>query len=68
MRKQGVKIVLAESYQNRTLVTEVARLSGATPLILPDSVNAEGGIADVLQLFDTIYQALTQALQAAKPS
>jgi ABC-type Zn uptake system ZnuABC Zn-binding protein ZnuA len=68
MRKQGVKIVLAESYQNRTLVTEVARLSGATPLILPDSVNAEGGIADVLQLFDTIYQALTHALQAAKPS
>jgi zinc/manganese transport system substrate-binding protein len=68
MRKQGVKIVLAESYQNRTLVTEVARLSGATPLILPDSVNAEGGIADVVQLFDTIYQALAQALQAAKPS
>jgi zinc/manganese transport system substrate-binding protein len=68
MRKQGVKIILAETYQNRTLVSEVARLTGATPLILPDSVNKEGGIGDVFQLFDTIYEALTQALQAVKPS
>ena len=68
MKKQGVKLVLAESYQNKGVVQEVARLTGANPLFLPDSVSVDLGIRDVFQLFDRIYQELTQALQAAKTS
>jgi ABC-type Zn uptake system ZnuABC Zn-binding protein ZnuA len=68
MKKQGVKLILAEPYQNKGIVQEVARLTGATPLFLPDSVSEDLGIRDVFQLFDRIYQKLSQALQAAKTS
>jgi ABC-type Zn uptake system ZnuABC Zn-binding protein ZnuA len=68
MKKQGVKLILAEPYQNKGLVQEVARLTGATPLFLPDSVSEDLGIRDVFQLFDRIYRELSQALQAAKTS
>jgi ABC-type Zn uptake system ZnuABC Zn-binding protein ZnuA len=68
MKKQGVKLILAEPYQNKSLVQEIARLAGAKPLFLPDSVSEASGIQDVFQLFDQIYQQLSQALQAVKTS
>lgn len=68
MKRNRVKIILAETYQNRKIVEEIARLTGAKPLILPASVSEDLGIRDVFQLFDKIYQELTQALQAAMAS
>jgi ABC-type Zn uptake system ZnuABC Zn-binding protein ZnuA len=68
MKKHGVKIVVAEPYQNRSIAQEVARLAGARLLFLHDSVSADLGIRDPVQLFDTIYQELSRALQAVKTS
>ncbi len=68
MKKNRVRIILAETYQDRRIVQETARLTGATPLILPASVSEDLGIHDLFQLFDKIYQELTQALQAMRAS
>lgn len=68
MKRRGVKIILAETYQDRKIVEEVARLTGARALMLPASVSADLGIRDVFQLFDRICRELAQALQAVKAS
>jgi ABC-type Zn uptake system ZnuABC Zn-binding protein ZnuA len=68
MKRSGVKIILAETYQNRSIIDEVARLTGARALVLPSSVSADQGIRTVTEFFDRIYQELVPALQAAKAS
>ena len=68
MKRSGVKIILAETYQDRKIVEEVARLTSARALMLPASVSEDLGIRDVFQLFDRIYRELAQALQAVKAS
>jgi zinc/manganese transport system substrate-binding protein len=68
MKRSGVKIILAETYQDRKIVEEVARLTSARALMLPASVSEDPGIRDVFQLFDRIYRELAQALQAVKAS
>lgn len=68
MKRSGVKVVLAEPYQNRQITEEVARLAGARALILPTSVSEDAATRTVFQLFDKIYQDLAQALQATRSS
>jgi zinc/manganese transport system substrate-binding protein len=66
MKRSGVKIILAETYQNRSIIDEVARLTGAKALVLPSSVSEDQGIRTVSEFFDRIYRELVPALQAAK--
>jgi zinc/manganese transport system substrate-binding protein len=68
MKRSGVKIILAETYQNRSIIDEVARLTGAKALVLPSSVSEDQGIRTVTEFFDRIYRELVPALQAAKAS
>jgi len=68
MKRNGVKIVLAETYQDKRIIDEVARLTGAKAVVLPASVSEDLGIHDVFQLFDQIYRELSQALQSVKTS
>jgi len=66
MKRSGVKIILAETYQNRSIIDEVARLTGAKALVLPSSVSEDLGIRTVTEFFDRIYKELVPALQAAR--
>jgi zinc/manganese transport system substrate-binding protein len=66
MKRSGVKIILAETYQNRSIIDEVARLTGAKALVLPSSVSEDQGIRTVTEFFDRIYKELVPALQAAR--
>jgi zinc/manganese transport system substrate-binding protein len=66
MKRSGVKIILAETYQNRSIIDEVARLTGAKALVLPSSVSEDLGIRTVTEFFDKIYGELVPALQAAR--
>ena len=68
MKRSRVRIILAETYQDKKIVQELAKLTDAKALLLPASVREDLGIRDVFQLFDHIYRELSQALQAAKTS
>ena len=68
MKRSGVKVILAETYQSRSIIDEVARLTGAKALILPSSVSEDMGIKTVTEFFDKVYGELVPALQAAKAS
>ena len=65
MSQRGVKLIVAETYQNQATLGEIARRAGASLLALPSSVSQAEGVDDYFALFDTIYQRLTPALQAA---
>ena len=66
MAQRGVKLIVAEPYQNQAMLREMARGAGASLLALPCSVSQAEGIDDYFALFDTIYQSLTQALRTAR--
>jgi len=66
MSQHGVKLIVAETYQNQAMLGEIARRAGASLLALPCSVSQAEGIDDYFTLFDTIYGNLTQALQTAR--
>jgi len=68
MKRSGVKIILAETYQNRSIIDEVARLTGAKALVLPSSVSEDQGIRTVSEFFDRLYREIVPALQAARAS
>ena len=68
MKRSGVKVILAETYQNRSIIDEVARLTGAKALVLPSSVSEDQGIRTVTEFFDRIYRELVPVLQATKAS
>ena len=68
MKRSGVKIILAETYQNRPIIDEIARQTGAKALILPISVSEDLGIKTPFDFFDKLYRELVPALQAARPS
>src|SRR5947209_15265652 len=68
MKRSGVKVVLAETYQNRPIIDEIARQTGAKALVLPSSVSEDLGIKTVFEFFDRIYSELVPALRAAKTS
>lgn len=66
MKRSGVKLILAETYQNRPIIDEVARQTGARALILPSSVSEDLGIRTPFDFFQKLYQELIPALQAAR--
>jgi ABC-type Zn uptake system ZnuABC Zn-binding protein ZnuA len=68
MKRSGVKIILAETYQNRPIIDEIARQTGAKALILPSSVSEDLGIKTPFDFFDKLYRELVPALQAARTS
>ena len=68
MKRSGVKVILAETYQNRPIIDEIARQTGAKALVLPSSVSEDQGIKTVFEFFDRIYGELVPALRAAKTS
>jgi ABC-type Zn uptake system ZnuABC Zn-binding protein ZnuA len=68
MKRSGVKIILAETYQNRPIIDEIARQTGAKALILPSSISEDLGIRTAFEFFDRLYREIIPALQAAKPS
>ncbi|MBI3826219.1 MAG: zinc ABC transporter substrate-binding protein [Candidatus Rokubacteria bacterium] len=68
MKRSGVKVILAETYQNRPLIDEIARQTGARALILPSSISEDQGIKTVFEFFDRIYGEIAPALRAAKTS
>jgi len=49
MKRSGVKLILAETYQNRPIIDEIARQTGAKALILPSSVSEDQGIKTVFE-------------------
>jgi len=68
MKRSGIKVILAETYQNRPIIDEIARQTGAKALVLPSSVSEDQGIKTVFEFFDRIYGELIPALRAAKTS
>src|SRR5262245_6213464 len=66
MAQRGVKLLIAETYQNQAMLGEIVRRAGASLLALPCAVSQAEGIDDYFALFDTIYQSLTPALQSAR--
>ena len=68
MKRSGIKVILAETYQNRSIIDEIARQTGAKALVLPSSISEDQGIRTVFDFFDRIYGELAPALRAAKTS
>jgi zinc/manganese transport system substrate-binding protein len=68
MKRSGVKLILAETYQNRPIIDEIARQTGAKALILPSSVSEDLGIRTPFDFFEKLYRELVPALQAARTS
>ena len=68
MKRSGVKLILAETYQSRSIIDEVARLTGAKALVLSSSVSEDQGIKTVFDYFERLYRELVPALQAARAS
>ncbi len=68
MKRSGVKVILAETYQNRSIIDEIARQTGAKALVLPSSISEDQGIRTVFDFFDRIYGEIAAALRAAKTS
>ena len=66
MKRSGVKLILAETYQNRPIIDEIARQTGAKALILPSSVSEDLGIKTPFDFFEKLYHELVPALQAAR--
>jgi zinc transport system substrate-binding protein len=65
MRQSRVKLLVAETYDDQALAERIASQAGARLLVLPSSVSQRDGIADYFQLFERIYQELSQALRAS---
>ena len=58
MRRDGIKMILMESFYPRNTVELVAEKAGARALIMPSDVGATPGITDYFQLVDAVLQKL----------
>jgi len=59
MRRNGIKVILMESFYPRNTVDLVADKAGARALIMPSDVGAAPGIADYFGLVDAVVGKLT---------
>jgi zinc/manganese transport system substrate-binding protein len=66
MAQSRVKLVVAEAYQDQTLLKEVAQAAGTYVVLLPSSVSHADGLDDYFTFFDQMYRSLIQALNAVK--
>ena len=64
MRNQGISVVLAASYFDRSKVESVAQRGGATPVIVPMQPRSGQGIRDYFDLVDHWVRALTDAFSS----
>jgi zinc/manganese transport system substrate-binding protein len=60
MRREGVKLILMESFYPRNTVELVADKAGARALVMPSDVGATAEIKDYWALVDAVVQKLTQ--------
>ena len=58
MRREGVKVILMESFYPRNTVELVAQKAGAKALVMPSDVGATGEIKDYFALVDAVVQKL----------
>jgi len=58
MRKDGVKVILMESFYPRNTVELIAQKAGARAVVLPSDVGAAPGISGYFQLVDAVLQKL----------
>jgi len=58
MRREGIKIILMESFYPRNTVELVAQKAGARALIMPSDVGATPEITDYFKLVDAVVQKL----------
>ena len=59
MRREGIKIILMESFYPRNTVELVAQKAGARALIMPSDVGATPEITDYFKLVDAVVQKLS---------
>jgi zinc/manganese transport system substrate-binding protein len=59
MRREGVKVILMESFYPRNTVDLVAQKADARALVMPSDVGATQNITDYFSLLDAVMQKLT---------
>jgi zinc/manganese transport system substrate-binding protein len=60
MRREGVKLILMESFYPRNTVDLVADKAGARAVVIPSDVGATPAIKDYFDLVDAVIQKLTK--------
>jgi ABC-type Zn uptake system ZnuABC Zn-binding protein ZnuA len=65
MQQQRIKLIVSETYQDRSVAQQIATRAGAHLLLLPSAVSQRQGMDDYFQLFDHIYTQLVKALQGS---
>ena len=63
IRERKVKALLVSGFINLRIPQSVAQKAGTTMVILPASVGADNTVKSYFDLFDTIIERITQALQ-----
>lgn len=66
MKRENVKIILMENYQNLQIARSIADRAHAEIVAVPSSVSKELGVPDVFALFDKIFGEFSKAFKNAK--
>jgi zinc/manganese transport system substrate-binding protein len=66
MRRNNVKVILVQPFQNRKTAETVARQTGATVLDVPQQPGARPNTKSYFEMMDSIVNTLANALKAAK--
>jgi zinc/manganese transport system substrate-binding protein len=64
MKREGVKVVVVETYNDEKLARSVAEAAGARLIVLPDHVNGVAGVDTYPKLFQYITDKLIEAAKA----
>ena len=62
MKQEGAKLLLMETFYNKSVASLVAEKAGAKLLVLPTDVGAESGITDWFTLVDSVLKSLSAAV------
>ena len=66
MKREGVKVVVVETYNDEKLARSVAEAAGARLVVLPDHVNGLPGVDTYPKLFQYITDTLIEAAKAGR--
>jgi zinc/manganese transport system substrate-binding protein len=66
MKRDHVKIILMENYQNLQIARSIGERAHAEIVNVPSSVSKELGVPDVISLFDKIFGEFSKAFKNAK--
>ena len=64
MRREGVKVVVVETYNSLAQAEAVAAAAGARAIVLPDHVNGVAGVASYQKLFRYNVEKIVEAARA----